>query len=142
MSKEEYFATAIRILEEAVNYGRFTKKEFERLDLVITWLKEPSEEVLFEFEASCRNGGELYSYFISCDGWQFLMEDICHAYDPNVGGDTYSTFRFSSTPDGSELNGDLLSFEEHAIQVIRSFGEDGLNIELSIRQIDENDELL
>ena len=120
------------VLDEASTIASFSKKNSTFINKVSEWLSNPNEELIFSFKIHLSNNGEsIYSDF-GFNGVSFFISEIHHAYEPGVGGDTFTSYEFSQSDDVYEESGDIYDWENQAIEMLGFVGQKSPKIEVSI----------
>lgn len=126
------------VLSKAYNEGRFTQREFGYLDFVIQWFDEPDETISFSFGISLQNNGESQHFSISYEN-DLEIDETHTAYDPQVGSDHYTSYRWYQNEAEYTEEGNILSWSNNALEALRFIEDDDVRVELHI-SYEEQDE--
>lgn len=119
------------VLSEVYHEGRFTKREFGYLDFVIQWFDEPDKTISFSFEISLQSGGESQSFMISYEN-ALEIEETHTAYDPQVGSDHYTSYRWFQDDSGYREEGDIVKWRFNALDALRFIDHEERRVEIRI----------
>jgi len=128
----------IRIIEQAAETGRFTKKEFGLLQEAIEWLNGPHHDFQFHFEVRLSNNGESQSYSLGYNGWEFSIQATRRTYDHEYGGDTFSPYEFSLSVAGKNETGELSEWESDAKEALNYYGAESPTVTIAITSGEES----
>lgn len=131
---EEHLEACARVLLGAAEVARFTKNEFALIDKMLVWLDQPDEDFIFSLSIGLSNKGESIYVDFGHDGSCFNISETQHAYEPGVGGDTFTAYEYRQCEDDCEESGEIYEWEKKALELLGYFDdeEERMKVEVSI----------
>ncbi len=121
------------VLQNAYHNGGLPKREIAKLDTIIQSFDDTADDQLFSFTIHLTNEGESIIHSIEYDGDTFRIDETHTSYDPEVGSDHFTTYKFFQSPDEQREEGELSSWKSNAFDSLSHIDNDGIELEISIR---------
>lgn len=120
------------VLSKASKIETFFEENKTNISKLSECLCNINNAIPFSFNISLSNNGESIHSEFGFDGVKFFIFETNHSYEPEVGGDTFTSYEFTQGKDVYEENGDISSWENNAIEMLDYVGNESPKAEINI----------